>query len=98
MLFSFTELLKAKVISQMREQNIPLQRVRRALLALERFNLIDSQVFLVVDGDDIWAETDEKQILSLVRNCGQLLLVNIAHQRAKVEECLKVLWPGAPEA
>lgn len=94
MLFSFIELLKARVISQLRHQNLPLQRIKSALLALERFDLTNSDVFLVVDGDDIWAETDKKQIMSLVNSCGQLLLINIARQRKDVEADLKMIWPA----
>jgi DNA-binding transcriptional MerR regulator len=94
MLFSFTELLKARVISRLRLQNVPLQRIRRALDALERFNFADSEVFLVIDGDDIWAETDKKQLISLVESCGQLLFINIARQRAEVEVELRMIWPA----
>jgi DNA-binding transcriptional MerR regulator len=95
MLFSFTELLKARVISRLRLQNVPLQRIRHALDALERFNFADSEVFLVIDGDDIWAETDKKQLMSLVESCGQLLLINIARQRAEVEIELRMIWPAS---
>ena len=94
MIFSFTELLKARVISRLRHENISLQRIRRALEALERFSLDSSDLFLIVSGDDIWAETDKDELVSLVKNCGQLLLINIAYQRAEVEAELKVLWAG----
>jgi len=97
MKFSFIELLKARVISQLRHQNVPLQRIRQALEALERFDLADSDVYLIVDGNDIWAETDKEQIFSLVQSCGQLLFINIAKQREEVFADLKMIWPAHDE-
>jgi DNA-binding transcriptional MerR regulator len=87
-LFSFDDLLELKFIQSLREKGAPTRRIRKALnfLRKELKHLPLADIYLDVTTDDIHVVASNDQILSAVKNQGQLLLINISRLKTEIEE------------
>ena len=87
-LFSFADLLELKFIQSLREKGAPTRRIRKALnflrKTLKNHELAD--LYLDVTNDDIHVYVGTDNILSVVKNQGQLLLINVSVLRNEIEE------------
>jgi DNA-binding transcriptional MerR regulator len=90
-LFSFDDLLELKFIQSLREKGAPTRRIRKALnfLRKEMRSLPLADLYLDVTTDDIHVVASNDQILSAVKNQGQLLLINVSRLRTEIEEKAK---------
>ena len=87
-LFSFDDLLELKFIQSLREKGAPTRRIRKALNFLRREvkQVPLADVYLDVTTDDIHVVASNDQILSAVKNQGQLLLINVTRLKSEIEE------------
>ena len=90
-LFSFNDLLELKFIQSLREKGAPTRRIRKALNFLRKRGkgMPPADFYLDVTTDDIQIVASPDQILSAVKNQGQLLLINISRLKSEIEEKAK---------
>lgn len=86
-LYSEKEILKALIISDMRNAKFSLQQVRNAVKNLEAMGFqLDMRSHLLTDGYDIFVADDEEKVIDVLRNNRQmLLLVSIEDQIQKLQ-------------
>lgn len=87
-LYSEKEILKALIISDMRDAKFSLQQVRNAVKNLEAMGFrLDMRSHLLTDGYDIFVADDEEKVIDVLRNNRQmLLLVSIEDQIQKLQK------------
>ena len=87
-LFSFNDLLELKFIQSLRDKGAPTRRIRKALNYLRRtLKSHDiASLYLDVTNDDIQVYATPDNVLSAVKNQGQLLLINVSRLRSEIEE------------
>ena len=68
--YSFEDLLTVKIIKNLREAGMSLQKIRQALKALQKLMGSDSNysdVTVVSDGQSIYASRDEMQFIDILK-------------------------------
>jgi DNA-binding transcriptional MerR regulator len=84
--YSTEEILKALIISDLKDAGFSLQKIRRAINNLQDSGLrFSSTTHLLTNGRSIQAAIDDKQVIDILRNNRQLfLLVSVEDQIEKV--------------
>ena len=78
--YSYTDLLKLRVVVELRRAGVSLQRVRKAVTLLNRYDpssdALANKTF-IIDGGDILVTTPDPQVLKSLLNRGQLAFSGI---------------------
>jgi len=78
--YSYTDLLKLRVVVELRRAGVSLQRMRKAVKLLNRYDpssdALANKTF-ITDGDDILITTPDPQVLKSLLNRGQLAFSGI---------------------
>lgn len=76
-LYSFEDIVQLKVVKRLLDAGISLQRVRKALDWMREQELSLSDVTLVADADHVYALTEERQILDVIKRGQGVLALDI---------------------
>ena len=73
--FSYSDIIELRVVVELRRAGLSLQRIRKALMALETHHR-DPRAWakgkLITDGEDIFVTTSDREVLKSVFKTGQL--------------------------
>ena len=95
--YSFEDLLKVKIIKNLREAGMSLQKIRQALKALEKLMGSDSNysdVTVVSDGQSIYASRDEMQFIDILKKGQAVFGISLGPVQEEVERIVIELWPS----
>ena len=95
--YSFEDLLKVKIIKNLREAGMSLQKIRQALKALEKLMGSDSNysdVTVVSDGQSIYASRDEMQFIDILKKGQAVFGISLGPVQEEVERIVIDLWPS----
>jgi DNA-binding transcriptional MerR regulator len=96
--YSYTDLLKLKVIKQLLDEGMSLQKARQALKALEAKGDV-STASLVLNGANSLLTFDEGQLLDVLRGGqGVLNIVPLGHVVQELDAAIHDLHPPVEEA
>ena len=98
--YSFEDLLKVKIIKNLREAGMSLQKIRQALKALEKLMGSDSNysdVTVVSDGQSIYASRDELQFIDILKKGQAVFGISLGPVQEEVERIVIDLWPSDVE-
>jgi len=99
-LYSAEDLVEIQVIEELRRRHISLAAVRRVLRFLRRETGVrlsrlasgKSEYHLLLDGRNLYLETDSKQIVNLIRNTTQpVFVICLSEAARRVEVALPLL-------
>ena len=95
--YSFEDLLKVKIIKNLREAGMSLQKIRQALKALQKLMGSDSNysdVTVVSDGQSIYASRDEMQFIDILKKGQAVFGISLGPVQEEVERIVIDLWPS----
>ena len=95
--YSFEDLLTVKIIKNLREAGMSLQKIRQALKALQKLMGSDSNysdVTVVSDGQSIYASRDEMQFIDILKKGQAVFGISLGPVQEEVERIVIELWPS----
>lgn len=76
-LYSFEDIVQLKVVKRLLDAGISLQQIRKALEWMREQDLSLADVTLVADADHVYALTEERQILDVIKRGQGVLALDI---------------------
>ena len=99
--YSFEDILKVKIVKNLRDAGMSLQKIRQALTALEKImgsNSNYSDVTVVSDGQSIYASRDELEFIDILKKGQAVFGISLAPVKEEVERIVIDLWPEGDKA
>ena len=99
--YSFEDILKVKIVKNLRDAGMSLQKIRQALAALEKIMGSDSNysdVTVVSDGQSIYASRDEAEFVDILKKGQAVFGISIGPVKEEVERIVINLWPEGDKA
>ena len=98
--YSFEDLLKVKIIKNLRDAGMSLQKIRQALIALEKIMGSESNysdITVVSDGQSIYASRGEKEFIDILKKGQAVFGISLGPVKEEVERIVIDLWPSGTE-
>tara|TARA_B100001750_G_C15180372_1_gene433750 strand:- start:127 stop:579 length:453 start_codon:yes stop_codon:yes gene_type:complete len=95
--YSFQDLLKVKIIKNLRDAGMSLQKIRQALVSLEKIMGTDSSysgITVVSDGQSIYASKDETEFIDILKRGQAVFGISLGPVQDEVEKIVVELWPS----
>lgn len=95
--YSFQDLLKVKIIKNLRDAGMSLQKIRQALVSLEKIMGTDSSysgITVVSDGQSIYASKDETEFIDILKRGQAVFGISLGPVQDEVEKMVVELWPS----
>jgi len=99
--YSFEDILKVKIVKNLRDAGMSLQKIRQALAALEKTMGSDSNysdVTVVSDGQSIYASRDESEFIDILKKGQAVFGISLGPVKEEVERIVIDLWPEDDKA
>ena len=99
--YSFEDILKVKIVKNLRDAGMSLQKIRQALTALEKIMGSDSNysdVTVVSDGQSIYASRDEAEFIDILKKGQAVFGISLGPVKEEVERIVIDLWPEVDKA
>ena len=95
--YSFQDLLKVKIIKNLRDAGMSLQKIRQALVSLEKIMGTDSSysgITVVSDGQSIYASKDESEFIDILKRGQAVFGISLGPVQDEIEKIVVELWPS----
>ena len=95
--YSFEDLLKVKIIKNLRNGGISLQKIRIALKALQKIldtGVSFSDVTVVSDGQSIYASKNENDFIDILKKGQAVFGISLGPVHEEIEQQVINLWPS----
>ena len=95
--YSFQDLLKVKIIKNLRDAGMSLQKIRQALVSLEKIMGTDSSysgITVVSDGQSIYASKDESEFIDILKRGQAVFGISLGPVQDEIEKIVVDLWPS----
>ena len=95
--YSFEDLLKIKIIKNLRDGGMSLQKIRIALNSLQKIletGVNFSDVTVVSDGQSIYASTNENDFIDILRKGQAVFGISLGPVHDEIEQQVINLWPS----
>ena len=99
--YSFEDLLKVKIIKNLRDGGMSLQKIRIALSSLQKIletGVSFSDVTVVSDGQSIYASTNENDFIDILRKGQAVFGISLGPVHDEIEQQVINLWPSEDRA
>ena len=95
--YSFEDLLRVKIIKNLRNGGMSLQKIRIALKALQKIldtGVSFSDVTVVSDGQSIYASKNENDFIDILRKGQAVFGISLGPVHEEIEQQVINLWPS----
>ena len=95
--YSFEDLLRLKIIMNLRNGGMSLQKIRIALKALQKIldtGVSFSDVTVVSDGQSIYASKNENDFIDILRKGQAVFGISLGPVHDEIEQQVINLWPS----
>ena len=95
--YSFEDLLRVKIIKNLRNGGMSLQKIRIALKALKKIldtGVSFSDVTVVSDGQSIYASKNENDFIDILRKGQAVFGISLGPVHEEIEQQVINLWPS----
>jgi len=95
--YSFEDLLRVKIIKNLRNGGMSLQKIRIALKALQKIldtGVSFSDVTVVSDGQSIYASKNENDFIDILRKGQAVFGISLGPVHDEIEQQVINLWPS----
>ena len=99
--YSFEDLLKVKIIKNLRVGGMSLQKIRIALSSLQKIletGVSFSDVTVVSDGQSIYASTNESDFIDILKKGQAVFGISLGPVHDEIEQQVINLWPSEDRA
>ena len=95
--YSFEDLLKVKIVKNLRDAGMSLQKIRKALISLEKImntNTNYSDITVVSDGSSIYASKNEEEFIDILKKGQAVFGISLGPIKKEIESVVIDLIPN----
>tara|TARA_B100000131_G_scaffold172764_1_gene166937 strand:- start:5211 stop:5663 length:453 start_codon:yes stop_codon:yes gene_type:complete len=96
--YSFEDLLKVKIVKNLRDAGMSLQKIRKALISLEQIMKTEtnySDITVVSDGTSIYASKNEDEFIDILKRGQAVFGISLGPVTKEIEKVVINLMPDS---